>query len=1022
MGVYEERNVAKMGARLGSWINPHLSHSTPRHPQTSKKGSKRRSPPLIFHLHCAAFSPSSPLWGRTPLPPVCRAIEREPVGEKVRPLPGKWESKGEKGDAVVSTAPARGRHHAWNAFCLEGHPAAQPEPFRFRMKFSFLAGIILLLALSADGPAAPPVLDWQTRGVGGGGALFAPSFSPHDANEVWMACDMSELFCSKNLGASWRMIPFRRLQGNRESCVQFTSDPQIVFTIDCTSDLRRPSKSTNGGRTWTALPTDPTDSEAYGLWADHTSTQRLIVSGYQAIYFSSNGGSTWSTAYSTNSGDGVRVAGVFWDGTDIAIGTSVGVVTSANSGTSFSVSTFTGIPAGQTILSFAGGRTGTTRRLVCATAPMTVYNGQAIEDFYGELGSAAPTVYTLDWGTSTVWQLRNSGMTAAHKIPWVGMAKNDASVLWAAGENGGEIPVVYRSTNGGTSWTSVLSTTNNLNATTGWAGHGGDRGWSYGGAPVGFTVAPTDATKAAFTDYGFCHLTINSGTSWRQTYVNPADQNAAGVATPTGRSYRSIGMENTTCWQVLFPTSTRMLLCNSDIRGSKSDDAGFSWNFNYTGHTENTMYRVLKHSNGSLYAATSSVHDLYQSTYLQDARIDGGSGRVLVSTNDGASWTVLKNFSKPVIWVASDPGNANRLYAAVVHWNGGSSPQGGIWRTDNLNAGAGATWVKCAEPPRTEGHPYNIVVLNDGALVVSYCARRTSSAFTASSGVYYSTNQGTTWTDRSHANMQYWTKDVVIDPHDPTQNTWYACVFNGWGGPANNRGGVYRTTNRGQAWTQLFSNDDVASALANVESLTVHPTTPGTAYMTTESEGLWYTSNLGATPPTWEPVPGYEFRQPTRVFFDPANAAKIWVTSFGHGLCVGQTPLASWKELKFGTQSTNADLAGDFADPDHDGVTNIVEYTQNLEPLVPDARPLPAAGAAGLPVLEMNGGTWRYLFLRRTVPGPGVPYLAEYSPDLVTWFPLPGSPQVSTVDDAWERLSWPLPASTGKIFCRLRVK
>ena len=52
-----------------------------------------------------------------------------------------------------------------------------------------------------------------------------------------------------------------------------------------------------------------------------------------------------------------------------------------------------------------------------------------------------------------------------------------------------------------------------------------------------------------------------------------------------------------------------------------------SWNFNYTGHGDNSMYRVVKHANGTLYAATASVHDLYQSTYLQDSRIDGGSGR-----------------------------------------------------------------------------------------------------------------------------------------------------------------------------------------------------------------------------------------------------------------------------------------------------------------------------------------------------------------------------------------------------------
>ena len=53
--------------------------------------------------------------------------------------------------------------------------------------------------------------------------------------------------------------------------------------------------------------------------------------------------------------------------------------------------------------------------------------------------------------------------------------------------------------------------------------------------------------------------------------------------------------------------------------------------------------------------------------------------------------------------------------------------------------------------------------------------------------MFVSTDGGRTWADRSDAGMRYWTKDVVVDPGDPTQSTWYAGVFSGWGGPANDR-------------------------------------------------------------------------------------------------------------------------------------------------------------------------------------------------------------------------------------------
>src|SRR5262249_57878854 len=136
------------------------------------------------------------------------------------------------------------------------------------------------------------------------------------------------------------------------------------------------------------------------------------------------------------------------------------------------------------------------------------------------------------------------------------------------------------------------------------------------------------------------------------------------------------------------------------------------------------------------------------------------TGWVLFWTNLGVSWQTLHDFAHEVAGVAADPTNANRFYAAVVN---SSSAIGGIWVTNNLSAGSASTWTKLTNPPRTQGHPFNIVVLNDGTLVVSYSGRRDSAgAFTASSGVFVSTDGGQTWADRSDAGMLYWTTDVVI--------------------------------------------------------------------------------------------------------------------------------------------------------------------------------------------------------------------------------------------------------------------
>jgi len=288
------------------------------------------------------------------------------------------------------------------------------------------------------------------------------------------------------------------------------------------------------------------------------------------------------------------------------------------------------------------------------------------------------------------------------------------------------------------------------------------------------------------------------------------------------------------------------------------------------------MYQALKHPNGTLYAATSTIHDLYQSTYLQDARIDPGTGRALFSTDNGATWQLLHDFGHPVVWLALDARHPNRMCASAVH-----STQGGIFVSNDIQNGGGSTWAKLANPPRTEGHPFNIAVLHDSTLVCTYSGRRNSSGvFTASSGVFVSTDNGTSWLDRSDNGMRYWTKDLVVDPYDTTQNTWYVGVFSGWGGPPNGLGGLYRTTNRGTSWVRINSLD-------RVESCTFSPSDPNHGYLTTEEDGLWFSQNIRSGNPAFSIVSTYPFAHPTRVFYNPYNANEIWVASFGNGLRTG---------------------------------------------------------------------------------------------------------------------------------------
>jgi len=736
-------------------------------------------------------------------------------------------------------------------------------------------GLVALALVGVAGAEAPT--SFTAAGLGGGGAMFSPSFSPHDSNVMFVACDMSELFRSTDGASTWQPVSFREIRGNRWSAVRFTDVPNTLYVLDYAPrnliDGQWPMRSTDGGVTWSDLPADPTGGEAYSLWADPDNSQRLLISDYSRLFFSSNGGTTWAQRHSTASGNGLHVGGVFWDGTTILVGTSVGLLESTDGGTSFSVSAKTGIAAGQAMISFAGAKQSGTTRLWALTATAgNVYAGYTVEDFF----YSHQDVYAIDWSTGgSSWQMRNTGLPtgASDGLTFIGCARNNTSVAYVSGQRSNEDPMVYKTTNGGTGWSSVLTTTTNGNVQTGWAGHQGDRGWTYGAGTVGFSVASNDPNRIGFTDYGFLHISTDGGATWRAAYVPTSGLNPSGAATPKGKAYASNGIENTSAWWLHWSSTQNIFAGYTDIRGTRSTDGGATWSFNYTGHTENTAYHIVSHPNGRLYMATSTTHDIYQSTYLTDARLNGGDGRVITSNDSGATWTLLRDFNEPVIWLARDPNNNERLYASVI-----DSANGDIYRTGNLSAGASSTWTRLATPPRTEGHPFNIHVLNDGTLVSTYSGRRTAAgAFTASSGVFVSTNDGTSWVDRSHANMQWWTKDLVIWSGDAAQNTWFVGVFSGWGGAPNDRGGLYRTTDRGQNWTRL-------NTLHRVTSVAFDPIDPTEGLFTTEGDGLWSIVGATSASPTMIELTWYPFNQPERVFYNPFNQDEVWVTSFGNGL------------------------------------------------------------------------------------------------------------------------------------------
>jgi len=750
---------------------------------------------------------------------------------------------------------------------------------RTAVRVFFCGGSLLF---HPGGEILSQTIHWSSRGVGGGGSLYSPGINPANNDEFYVGCDMSGLYHTTDFGSSYALMDFRQIQGGHDSRVQYTQDPKTLYCITYANDLALPVRSTDGGSSWSALPGNPDPSETtFSIAVDFNNPDRVIISWYGSILASTDGGKSFATVHTArNSGSGVTVGGTFFDGNSVYLGTSDGLFVSTNGGASFTAAPVGGLGGAERIFSFAGAKQGNALRFFCLTADSgDIYVGIPGSDYWGFMKG----VYSLVYGSAD-WTPRMTGITpGTDYLMYVAVAQNDTAIAYLGGSSSAGVPNIMKTTNGGALWTHVFLSSNNQNVTTGWSGDGGDRGWGFGECVFGLAVAPNNAGRVLFTDFGFVHRTADGGATWQQAYLSSSDQNQPAHRTPQGKSYHGIGLEVTSCWQVFWSGPSDVFACFADIEGIRSTDGGGSWSFKYSGRNANTMYRIVQDaSSGTLYAATSNIHDMYQSTRLQDAQLDANDpqGKIICSTDRGGTWTDIHLFGHPVFWLALDPNAPGRMYASVVH-----STVGGVYVTNDLQNGAASAWTKLPSPQGTEGHPASLVVLKDHTLLCTYSGRRTAAGFTPSSGVFFYTPGTGTWSDVSDPGMRYWTRDIVVDPADSSQKRWYAGVFSGWGGPPNGLGGLYRTTNRGASWTKI-------SALDRVTTCAINPSNPSEAYLTTETNGLWHTSTLNAQSPAFSLDATYPFRQPERVYFNPYNPGEVWVASFGGGIFAG-SPVTS---------------------------------------------------------------------------------------------------------------------------------
>jgi glycosidase len=137
---------------------------------------------------------------------------------------------------------------------------------------------------------------------------------------------------------------------------------------------------------------------------------------------------------------------------------------------------------------------------------------------------------------------------------------------------------------------------------------------------------------------------------------------------------------------------------------------------------------------------------------------------------------------------------------------------------------------------------------------------------------------------------------------------------------------------------------------------------------------------------------------------------------------VTRTPVEQWRQANFGTIDPNDPVAGNNADPDHDGIINLLEYAFGMNPNAADPSLAPAVGRTAV-----SGTQYLTITFRQLHSANGITYTVQESPDLAAWSPIdPNANLVSGPIDQFDgtdlyTIRGNIPLTSPSAFLRLQI-
>ncbi len=644
----------------------------------------------------------------------------------------------------------------------------------------------------------------------------AIAIHPTDPNTVYIGVSKGGVWKSTNRGATWtNLTDF--LAAQYVGCLAIDpSDPNTIYLGTGEEYYAAYSlggvgiyRSTDGGNTWTLLGASVFSGQRINeIIIDPNNRNRWFISTDNGIYRTTDGGNTFTRLLS-GVGSALRMhptnPNILWAALGSIWGASNnGVYVTTNGGSTWT--RYTALPLGTTV--------GRIELDVCRSNPnhMWVVFGQTIS-----AGARIHSVWRTTNGGSSWTQITNAPTGSGQS--WYDLVMrvdpSDPNIAYV-----GEVEL-YRTTDAGATWTRI-------------------NGSSLSNAHVDQHALEFDPTNPSIIYIG-CDGGVFYST------------NRGATRTPlnTGRGTMEFYAFD------VHPTNANRLVAGSQDNGTQVRSTG-------------NTYSVTLGGDG-FWAA-------YQRNNPNTVLGEAYYALVYRSTNGGSSWSFVFNgsndprspWSAPLV---NDPNNPSTFYVGTIY----------VYRSTN----SGLSWSSISGD----------LTRGSGSLsVIAIAPSNSNVIYTGSDdgAVFVTTNGGSSWTARYSGLPTRSIGGIAVDPGDP--GTVYVGL-QGFG-----TGHIYKSTNYGVTWTNISGNLPDTP----VNFLIVNPVGPNMLIAATDS-GVFVTTDGGTV---WARLGTGLPSTPCLHLRANAGTGYLYVATYGRGIWRMPLPTASFTTTRVVVDNASGTLGG----------------------------------------------------------------------------------------------------------------